>query len=90
MFPAGRIFEVPFDDVNDNTVKTNLNLRGTNCANQDVEDSNISIIDANHDCNGEVSSFPLERCMRILPHDQNSGAFFIAVLRKKCHLPGKP
>ncbi|XP_020675074.2 tRNA (cytosine(34)-C(5))-methyltransferase [Dendrobium catenatum] len=29
-----------------------------------------------------VSSFDLERCMRILPHDQNSGAFFIAVLRK--------
>ncbi|KAL0912421.1 hypothetical protein M5K25_018391 [Dendrobium thyrsiflorum] len=28
------------------------------------------------------SSFDLERCMRILPHDQNSGAFFIAVLRK--------
>ncbi|XP_020255770.1 tRNA (cytosine(34)-C(5))-methyltransferase isoform X2 [Asparagus officinalis] len=30
----------------------------------------------------EVSRFPLERCMRIVPHDQNSGAFFIAVLQK--------
>ncbi|XP_073010109.1 uncharacterized protein [Typha latifolia] len=30
----------------------------------------------------EFSSFPLQRCMRILPHDQNSGAFFIAVLQK--------
>ncbi|KAG0476269.1 hypothetical protein HPP92_013110 [Vanilla planifolia] len=30
----------------------------------------------------KISSFPLERCMRILPHDQNSGAFFIAVLQK--------
>lgn len=30
----------------------------------------------------EYSSFPLERCMRILPHDQNTGAFFIAVLQK--------
>ncbi|KAL6859067.1 hypothetical protein ACP4OV_018069 [Aristida adscensionis] len=28
------------------------------------------------------SNFPLHRCMRIVPHDQNSGAFFIAVLRK--------
>lgn len=28
------------------------------------------------------SNFPLHRCMRIVPHDQNSGAFFIAVLHK--------
>ncbi|KAL4196327.1 hypothetical protein AMTRI_Chr04g245650 [Amborella trichopoda] len=41
----------------------------------------------------EVSNLPLERCMRIMPHDQNSGAFFIAVLRKVSPLPdvqGKP
>ncbi|KAL6656177.1 hypothetical protein ACP70R_007003 [Stipagrostis hirtigluma subsp. patula] len=30
----------------------------------------------------EHSDFPLHRCMRIVPHDQNSGAFFIAVLHK--------
>jgi hypothetical protein len=30
----------------------------------------------------EVSGLPLERCMRILPHDQNTGGFFIAVFRK--------
>ncbi|KAK9163925.1 hypothetical protein Syun_004827 [Stephania yunnanensis] len=30
----------------------------------------------------EVSDLPLERCMRILPHDQNTGAFFIAVFQK--------
>ncbi|KAL7602109.1 hypothetical protein Lser_V15G22459 [Lactuca serriola] len=35
----------------------------------------------------EVSSLPLERCMRIAPHDQNSGAFFIAVLHKISPLP---
>ncbi|PKA65867.1 multisite-specific tRNA:(cytosine-C5)-methyltransferase [Apostasia shenzhenica] len=29
-----------------------------------------------------LTEIPLERCMRILPHDQNSGAFFIAVLHK--------
>ncbi|XP_038990156.1 RNA cytosine-C(5)-methyltransferase NSUN2-like isoform X4 [Phoenix dactylifera] len=34
----------------------------------------------------EFSTFPLERCMRILPHDQNSGAFFISVLQKLSHL----
>ncbi|KAL5206859.1 hypothetical protein ABZP36_035068 [Zizania latifolia] len=30
----------------------------------------------------ECSNFPLHRCMRIVPHDQNTGAFFIAVLQK--------
>lgn len=32
-------------------------------------------------------SLPLERCMRIMPHDQNSGAFFIAVFHKHSPLP---
>jgi len=36
----------------------------------------------------EVSDFPLEHCMRIVPHDQNTGAFFIAVLQKVSPLPG--
>ncbi|CAK9320573.1 unnamed protein product [Citrullus colocynthis] len=35
----------------------------------------------------EACEFPIERCMRIVPHDQNSGAFFIAVLRKVAPLP---
>ncbi|CAK8571805.1 unnamed protein product [Lathyrus sativus] len=35
----------------------------------------------------EVSVFPLEHCMRILPHDQNIGAFFIVVLQKVSPLP---
>lgn len=37
----------------------------------------------------EVSTLPLEHCMRIVPHDQNTGAFFIAVFHKISHLPGK-
>ncbi|EFH45197.1 predicted protein, partial [Arabidopsis lyrata subsp. lyrata] len=35
----------------------------------------------------EVCDLPLERCMRILPHDQNTGGFFIAVLHKVSPLP---
>lgn len=35
----------------------------------------------------EVSCLPLERCMRIVPHDQNTGAFFIAVFHKISPLP---
>ncbi|XP_024545501.1 tRNA (cytosine(34)-C(5))-methyltransferase [Selaginella moellendorffii] len=30
----------------------------------------------------EVSELPLERCMRILPHDQDTGGFFIAAFQK--------
>ncbi|VEL27563.1 unnamed protein product [Protopolystoma xenopodis] len=29
----------------------------------------------------------LDRCRRVLPHDQNTGGFFIAVLEKIRHLP---
>lgn len=28
-------------------------------------------------------SFPLERCLRLVPHDQDTGAFFVAVIQKK-------
>ncbi|KAK6923360.1 SAM-dependent methyltransferase RsmB/NOP2-type [Dillenia turbinata] len=35
----------------------------------------------------EISSFPLQHCVRIVPHDQNSGAFFIAVFHKLSSLP---
>lgn len=41
-----------------------------------------------HEFADEVSDFPLERCMRFVPHDQNTGAFFIAVLQKVSPLPG--
>lgn len=37
----------------------------------------------------EASTLPLERCVRIVPHDQNSGAFFIAVFHKLSPLPGE-
>ncbi|XP_052188325.1 uncharacterized protein LOC127798767 [Diospyros lotus] len=43
--------------------------------------------DAPTDLDEEVSTLPLERCMRIVPHDQNTGAFFIAVLCKLSPLP---
>ncbi|XP_057431487.1 uncharacterized protein LOC130724305 isoform X2 [Lotus japonicus] len=35
----------------------------------------------------EVSALPLDRCVRLVPHDQNTGAFFIAVLQKVSPLP---
>uniref|UniRef100_A0A3P8PVM2 tRNA (cytosine(34)-C(5))-methyltransferase n=1 Tax=Astatotilapia calliptera TaxID=8154 RepID=A0A3P8PVM2_ASTCA len=35
----------------------------------------------------KLASFHLERCMRILPHHQNTGGFFVAVLVKKAPMP---
>ena len=31
--------------------------------------------------------FPMERCMRILPHHGDTGGFFIAVLYKVAEMP---
>lgn len=35
----------------------------------------------------KLASMHLERCMRILPHHQNTGGFFVAVLLKKAPMP---
>ena len=35
----------------------------------------------------ETAKLPLERCMRILPHDADTGGFFIAVLEKVAEMP---
>jgi len=47
----------------------------------DVNDAEDEEVEAE----AEVSSLPLERCMRIIPHDQDTGAFFIAVFQKVSH-----
>jgi hypothetical protein len=36
----------------------------------------------------EKAALPLERCMRILPHHQDTGGFFVAVLQKVAPLTG--
>ncbi|PHJ16214.1 trna (cytosine -c)-methyltransferase [Cystoisospora suis] len=40
-----------------------------------------------HAMNAKSARPPLHRCMRFLPHLNNTGGFFIAVLEKKKHLP---
>ncbi|KAL9030686.1 MAG: hypothetical protein Q9196_001208 [Gyalolechia fulgens] len=37
-----------------------------------------------------TAQLPLDRCMRIYPHLQDTGAFFIAVLEKKSEIKAKP
>lgn len=39
---------------------------------------------------GEGANLPLERCMRIYPHLQDTGAFFITVLEKTSEIRTKP
>ena len=39
---------------------------------------------------GPEESIPLQRCMRVYPHQQDTGAFFIAVLEKKVEIRAKP
>ncbi|XP_032325692.1 RNA cytosine C(5)-methyltransferase NSUN2 isoform X1 [Camelus ferus] len=35
----------------------------------------------------KLQAMHLEHCLRILPHHQNTGGFFVAVLMKKCSMP---
>lgn len=39
---------------------------------------------------GESSEIPLERCMRVYAHQQDTGGFFIAVLQKMTEFKAKP
>ncbi|KAG6768468.1 hypothetical protein POTOM_027385 [Populus tomentosa] len=78
MFPSGKSYAAP----------ANKDLEHENGENAILEDGIQPTEDAStEDLIGEVSDLPLERCMRIVPHDQNSGAFFIAVLQKLSPLP---
>ncbi|KAK5653884.1 hypothetical protein OQA88_7809 [Cercophora sp. LCS_1] len=38
----------------------------------------------------EVADLPLERCMRVYPHQQDTGGFFITALYKKAEFKAKP
>lgn len=78
MFPSGKNYVAP----------ANKDLEHENGENAISEDGILPTEDAStEDLIEEVSDLPLERCMRIVPHDQNSGAFFIAVLQKLSPLP---
>ncbi|PUZ51945.1 hypothetical protein GQ55_6G231500 [Panicum hallii var. hallii] len=67
----------------------NCNIEETSKINHDTDGLSINS-NKKLDCTSNIlnSKFPLHRCMRIVPHDQNSGAFFIAVLHKFSPLNG--
>lgn len=86
MFPSGKNYmdttdnhhRIEHEEKHENSGDGNSN--DTFCT---IEDSRTLADDAD-----EICDFPLERCMRIMPHDQNTGAFFIAVIHKHSPLPG--
>ncbi|KAJ8769563.1 hypothetical protein K2173_005166 [Erythroxylum novogranatense] len=80
MFPSGQSYEAPSDN--------NHKFDHGNCMNS--EGSQMREDSVTNDVSEEVSDLPLEQCMRIVPHDQNSGSFFIAVLCKLSTLPVIP
>lgn len=86
MFPNGGSYQ----DVVDSNCNISL---GDDIITDDVNGNSESDVQAAenpvmHELTEDVSDFPLERCMRLMPHDQNTGAFFIAVLQKVSPLPG--
>lgn len=81
MFPSGGNYEGPTERNNANGIGSDDN------GDVNYENGAKSKEDPTDVMDEEDSCLPLERCMRILPHDQNSGAFFIAVFHKYSHLP---
>lgn len=82
MFPSGQSALDPTENEQD-TVSGHKHENGA-----DVNYENGFQPAENPETLEEVSDHPLERCIRIVPHDQNTGAFFIAVLHKVSPLPG--
>ncbi|KAH9612105.1 hypothetical protein KSS87_002585 [Heliosperma pusillum] len=94
MFPSGRN-DVDASEVLDGPVAETCNVDDGEMVNDsalhpaktdEVAPSEADSLPSS-DVDDDVSSLPLERCMRILPHDQNTGAFFIAVFHKHSPFP---
>ncbi|KAJ4714480.1 tRNA (Cytosine(34)-C(5))-methyltransferase [Melia azedarach] len=81
MFPSGRCH---MDTTNDGDKHEN-GIDANSIGLQPVEDA----FPSTDNLDEEVCDLPLELCMRLVPHDQNTGAFFIAVLQKVSPLPGQ-
>ncbi|OWM65646.1 RNA cytosine-C(5)-methyltransferase NSUN2-like isoform X2 [Punica granatum] len=82
MFPCGRGLTDPADENSERD-----DLAGQETKPEDDTEQLENDAAPTTDLEEEISNLPLERCMRIVPHDQNGGAFFIAVLRKIAPFP---
>ncbi|XP_021725438.1 tRNA (cytosine(34)-C(5))-methyltransferase-like [Chenopodium quinoa] len=80
MFPSGRNIV----DSSENSGDHGVAEAKEDDKNEVVQPNTAPLSEVNDD---EISTLPLERCMRIVPHDQNCGAFFIAVFHKHSPFP---
>ena len=87
MFPSGRCYVESTENNQDVELGEKHENGGDGNPEEGIQQSEDPVALAD-ELDEEVSNFPLERCMRIMPHDQNSGAFFIAVFHKLSPLPG--
>lgn len=85
MFPSGKPCDETFELENDPAPEHSCE-RGNSKSENELQSLDDSVAPANI-LEAEVSDLPLEHCLRIVPHDQNSGAFFIAVFQKLSVLP---
>uniref|UniRef100_A0A1I8H1M5 tRNA (cytosine(34)-C(5))-methyltransferase n=1 Tax=Macrostomum lignano TaxID=282301 RepID=A0A1I8H1M5_9PLAT len=49
--------------------------------------SDVPVAATTPTCARRYKDLPMERCMRVLPHLQDTGGFFVAALEKRRHLP---
>ncbi|KAI3952397.1 hypothetical protein MKX01_005264 [Papaver californicum] len=100
MFPSGQSFDaetvvpsgldedvVPSGNVIEMENVEEKRESGCNVDSDNVTEQSEILVSPADALEMEVSDLPLERCMRIVPHDQNTGAFFIAILQKVSPLP---
>ncbi|KAL3355377.1 hypothetical protein AABB24_019446 [Solanum stoloniferum] len=83
MFPSGKTY-LDASEKNDDATRDQLSDNGNNAHVIEVLEDPATAATISDE---EVSTLPLERCMRIVPHDQNSGAFFVSVFQKLSPLP---
>ncbi|KAJ1381984.1 hypothetical protein SESBI_44639 [Sesbania bispinosa] len=86
MFPNGGSYQDVIDSDSNGNIGIGDDISGD--VNENSEDGVQAVENpVMHEFTEEVSDFPLKRCMRLVPHYQNTGAFFVAVLQKVAPLP---
>lgn len=78
MFPTGKGQEDQCDTENEGLLSMET----------PQEETSLENLEVGEDEDGEIALLPLERCLRILPHDQDTGGFFVAVFKKVAALKG--
>eukprot|EP00250_Pteridium_aquilinum_P019790 c24573_g1_i1 orf=108-2924(+) len=72
MFPTGKCQEDQYDTGNEGLLSMET----------PEEETPLENLEMGENDDGEIALLPLERCLRILPHDQDTGGFFVAVFKK--------